>query len=151
MQSIKNLILKSLDCTVTIICGFYTVTATQCHNRRPLLDDEITDLEAPFFLLFNGNRITSSSSIPNHSPSEARMSRNGWCAHSICTVGSNEHFLQIDFGAEVVVEAISIDSVDESFYVTEYYVEYGSDVHQLHCVISEESNGTVSPFGLSQY
>ena len=69
----------------------------------------------------------------------------------MCTVGSDEHFLQVDFGAEVVVEAISIDSVDESFYVTEYYVEYGLDVHQLHCVISEESNGTVSSFGLSQY
>ena len=110
----------------------------------------MTDLEAPFYL-FSGNRITSSSSIPNHSPLEARMSGNGWCAHSICTVGSDEHFLQVDFGAEVVVEAISIDSVDESFYVTEYYVEYGLDVHQLHCVISEESSGTVSSFGLSQY
>ena len=75
------------------------------------------------------------------------MSGNGWCAHSTCTVGSQSHYLQVDFGAEVVVEAISIDSVDESFYVTKYYVEYGLDESQLHCVTSKESNETVSFFG----
>ena len=76
------------------------------------------------------------------------MSGNGWCAQSTCTVGSERHYLQVDFGAKVVVEAISIDSVDESFYVTKYYVEYGLDENQLHCMTSEESNGTVSFFGL---
>ena len=74
------------------------------------------------------------------------MSGNGWCAQSTCTVGSESHYLQVDFGAEIVIEAISIDSVDESFYVTEYYVEYGLDENQLCCVTSEESNETVSFF-----
>ena len=75
------------------------------------------------------------------------MSRNGWCAQpqSACTVGSESHYVQVDFGAEIVVEAISIGSVyNDSLHITEYYVEYGSDVNQLYCVISEDSNGIVS-------
>ena len=77
------------------------------------------------------------------------MSRNGWCAQpqNTCPVGteSESHYLQVDFGAEVVLEAISIGSVNNgSLRVTEYYVEYGSDVNQLNCVISKESNETVS-------
>ena len=76
------------------------------------------------------------------------MSGNGWCARpqSTCTVGneSESHYLQVDFGAEVVLEAISIGSVNNgSLRVTEYYVEYGSNVHQLHCVTSEGPNGIV--------
>ena len=75
------------------------------------------------------------------------MSGNGWCAQpqSTCTVGSERQYLQVDFGAEIVVEVISIGSVYyDSLRVTEYYVEYGSDVNQLYCVISEDSNGIVS-------
>ena len=80
-----------------------------------------------------------------HPPSEARMSGDGWCAQSMCTVGSeSQEYLQVDFGAEVVVEAIAIASVDESFYVTKYYVEYGLDVDHLYCMFSEESNDVVS-------
>ena len=96
----------------------------------------------PFDALVFDHQITSSSFTPNHMPSEARMSGNGWCAESMCTVGSDSQYLQVDFGAEVVVEAIAINSVDNS-YVTKYYVEYGSDVNQLYCVISE-FNETVS-------
>ena len=73
------------------------------------------------------------------------MSGDGWCAESMCTVGSERQYLQVDFGAEVVVEAIAIENVyDSSYHVTKYYVEYGSDLNELYCVISEESNGTVS-------
>ena len=78
--------------------------------------------------------------MPLHLPSEVRMSTDGWCAQSMCTTGSEGQYLQVDFGAEVVVEAIAIASVYESFYVTKYYVEYGSDVDHLYCMISEESN-----------
>ena len=64
----------------------------------------------------------------------------------MCTAGSeSQQYLQVDFGTEVVVEAIAIASVNnDSRYVTKYYVEYGLDVNQLYCVISEESNGSVS-------
>ena len=60
----------------------------------------------------------------------------------------SQEYLQVDFGAEVVVEAIAIASVDESFYVTKYYVEYGLGVDHLYCAISEESNETVSTLAL---
>ena len=97
-------------------------------------------------MLVPDNRITSSSFNSSHAPSEARMSRDGWCAdhESICEVESDDHYIQIDFGAEVVVEAIAIDGVEDNGYVTEYYVEYGLDEEELYCVISEESNETVS-------
>ena len=78
-------------------------------------------------------------------PSEARMSGGGWCADSICTVGSERQYLQVDFGAEVVVEAVAIDNIiNDSLYVTEYYVEYGSNASQFDRVISKDSNKNVS-------
>ena len=78
------------------------------------------------------------------------MSGDGWCAQSMCTVGSERQYLQIDFGAEVVVEAIAIENVyNSSYHVTKHYVvEYGSDLNELYFVISEESNGTVSTLAL---
>ena len=124
---------------------YATCTATPCNHRQSLLDRDVIDLEVPFYL--RDHQITSSSSILSHLPSEVTMSGNGWCAQpqSTCTVGSEGHFLQVDFGAEIVVEAISIGSVyNDSLHVTEYYIEYGSDVNQLYCVISEESNEIVS-------
>ena len=118
---------------------------THCNDRHPLLDGGVVNLEIPFHLLFPGDRITSSSFTSSHPPSQARMSGNGWCAESMCTVGSGNQYLQVDFGAEVVVEAIAIEGVyNNSLHVTEYYVEYGSDVNQLYCVTSKDSNKTVS-------
>jgi len=116
--------------------------ATTCNDQFPLLDGEDVDFEIPFHLLFRNNRITSSSHTQGHSPSEARMSGNGWCAEMVCPMETEDHYLQVDFGAEVVVEAIAIDSVD-NLYVTEFYVEYGLDENQLYCVTSEAFNETV--------
>ena len=84
--------------------------------------------------------------MPNYAPSQAKMSRTGWCADSICTTGSQRQYLQVDFGAEVVVEAISIEHAADRYYhyVTEYYVEYGSNESQLHHAVSKDSNTTVS-------
>ena len=131
---------------LAIQCCHIPYIATPCNDRRPLLDDEAVDFEMPFHLR---GQITSSSSYPNYPPSEARMSGDGWCADSICSTGSEGHYLQVDFGAEVVVEAISIENANQGYYVTKYYVVYGLDVNQLHCVISEESNGTVSDLAVS--
>ena len=104
-------------------------------DPRPLLDGELFDSELQL------GQITSSSFFGNYTPSEVRMSGEGWCAGtSICEIESDNHYLQIDFGAEIVVEAIAIDSA----FVTEYYVQYGLDVNELYCVISEEFNGSVS-------
>ena len=120
----------------------YVRTATPCNDRRPLLNGEIVDLKVPFRL--RDNRITSSPSI--YPLPEEMMSGDGWCAQSMCTIESESHYLQVDFGAEVVVEAISVTSIyDDTFYqVTEYQVEYGSDLNHLYCVASEESNNNVS-------
>jgi len=120
--------------------------ATPCNDRRPLLDGEVVDLEVPFHLLFGNDRITSSSHTQGHSPSEARMSRNGWCAEMVCPMETQDHYLQVDFGAEVVVGAIAIGSVDNNLYVTRFYVEYGLDENQLYCVTSEAFNETVSVY-----
>ena len=64
----------------------------------------------------------------------------------MCTVESESYYLQVDFGAEVVVEAISVIGIynDALYQVTEYQVEYGSDLNHLYCVTSEESNDNVS-------
>ena len=83
------------------------------------------------------------------------MSGDGWCAdsNSICTVGSQRQYLQVDFGVEVVVEAVSIEHASavsryyqyvEAHYVKEYYVEYGSNESQVHRAISNDSNTNVS-------
>ena len=121
----------------SIVCIY--CTATHCNNRHPSLDSEL-------FVFVPDGQITSSSYMEDHTPSDARMSRGGWCAsrESICEVESDDHYIQIDFGAELVVEAIAIDGVEGNGYVTEYYVEYGLDVEELYCVISQESNEAVS-------
>lgn len=76
---------------------------------------------------------------------QARMSGDGWCGGDMCTVGSKRQYLQADFGAEVVIEAIAIDNAGDRYnnYVTRYNVEYGSDTSQFHYAISKESNGNV--------
>ena len=111
--------------------------ATHCINRYPSLDSEL-------FVFVPDDQITSSSYMEDHTPSDARMSGDGWCAESICKVESDDHYIQVDFGAELVIEAIAIVGVEGNGYVTEYYVEYGLDVEELYCVISQESNETVS-------
>ena len=71
-----------------------------------------------------------------------------WCADSMCTVRSQEQYLQVNFGAEVVVEAISIERITTDYrrfhYVKKYYVEYGSNERQVHRAISKDSNTSVS-------
>ena len=106
--------------------------ATPCTSQIPLLK-YITDAS-----------ISASSSMEGYTPTEARMSGYGWCADSICSVGSKRQSLQINFDAEVVVEAISIERNKYFHYVKKYYVEYGSNERQIHRAISKDSNTTVS-------
>lgn len=126
---------------------FYCIvyTATHCNARYPLLD-ELFGSGLFANQLVRDARIMSSSYMVGHAPSDARMSRVGWCAENICEAESDDHnhYIQVDFGAELVVEAIAIDGVEDNGYVTEYYVEYGIDPNELYCVISEEFNGSVS-------
>ena len=118
--------------------------ATPCNVRIPLLNyNNDTKIFATSFLEYYDD----DDDYYNYGPSQARMSGDGWCAESMCTVGSQRQYLQVDFGIEVVVEAISIERPNypnHFHYVTEYYVEYGSNESQLHRVISKDSNTTVS-------
>ena len=104
-------------------------------------------LQIPLLEFITDANISATSFMQYYGPSEARMSGDGWCAdgNSTCTVGSGRQYLQVDFGVEVVVEAISIRHANYYYnYVKEYYVEYGSNASQLHCVISKDSNTVVS-------
>ena len=109
----------------------YLYVATPCNLRIPLLND--ANISATSFLQ------------PYNAPPQATMSGNGWCAQNMCTVGSERQYLQVDFDAEVVVEAISMErGYYYSNYVTEYYVEYGSNDSQVDRAISKDSNTNVS-------
>ena len=73
--------------------------------------------------------------MPHHPPHEARRSGNGWCADRVDIDGAESayQYLQVDFGAELIVQAISIGNVNVSFRVSRYFIEYGSDTNQLYC------------------
>ena len=98
----------------------------------PMLDNDGDDT---YYKLVSDKRITATSHLPPHLPREARMSGAGWCANrtriDIDTVESANQSLTVDFGAEVIVGAISIGIVNDSFYVTRYFVEYGSNINEF--------------------
>lgn len=117
--------------------NFYVV-ATPCHMQTPLLELPMlrNDGDDTYYKLVSDKRISANSHLPPHLPREARMSGAGWCANrtgiDIDTVESANQYLTVDFGAEVIVGAISIGIVNDSSYVTRYFVEYGSNTNDLH-------------------
>ena len=62
-----------------------------------------------------------------------------------------DEYLEINFGAELVVEAIIMASNTEGFYITEYTMEYAGTDGMYEYVISEASNNTVSSNKSSLY
>ena len=92
--------------------------------------------DEPYYDLVSDRHISATSHLPPHPPCEARRSGNGWCADrvDVCEAESTNQYLQVDFGAELIVGAISIGSVNESLYVTRYFVEYGSNTQQFRRV-----------------
>ena len=111
--------------------------ATPCHSQIPLLELPLLDGSGDdtYYDLVTDARISASSYLPPHRPHEARMSGNGWCANTVdmCAAESENQYLQVDFGAEVIVGAISIGSVSAgTLYVTRYFVEYGSNMNEFH-------------------
>ena len=76
-------------------------------------------------------------------PTEAHASGLGWCSNfTTCTLTGND-YIEVDFAAEVVVEAISMFGAAGS-YVTQYSVEYARSNREFHCVSEQEMNQTVS-------
>ena len=109
---------------------------TPCINRLELLER---------LLLPSENRyITATSFIPPYSPSEARTSGIGWCSNDlICNSNNTERqFIEVDFGAEVIIEAVAILTVGGS-YVTHYSVEYAGSDRVYHCVSEQITDQSV--------
>ena len=74
------------------------------------------------------------------------MSRNvsGWCSDDIAKGNSAEsQFIKVDFGDEVIIEAIAILRVGGSC-VKKYYVQYAGTDEEFHCATEKLSNSTVS-------
>ena len=101
--------------------------------------------------LVTDERITASSFDPLHPPSQARLSGTGWCSENTCNSQMIDEYLEINFGAELVVEAIIMASNTEGFYITEYTMEYAGTDGMYEYVISEASNNTVSSNKSSLY
>ena len=115
---------------------FPSHTVSSCINRVELLES----------LLIPGldRYINATSFIPPHAPSEARMSGIGWCSDDpACDRSGENQFIEVDFGAEVVVEAIAILRAGGG-YVTHYSVEYTRSYGDYHCISEEIPNNIVS-------
>ena len=76
------------------------------------------------------------------------MTGSGWCSVSLASMceasisTAMEQYLLVDFGAEVVVEAIGTAAADNGNYLTSYMIEYARSDSQYFTVSSED--GTVS-------
>ena len=90
----------------------------------------------------SGMYITSSSYIPPYLPNETRISGIGWCSADLTCNNAKRQFIEVDFGAEVIVEAVAILRVGGS-YITHYSVEYAGSDRIYHCIRERISNESV--------
>ena len=71
------------------------------------------------------------------------MSRIGWCPDDMAMRNSaGSQFIEVDFGAEVIVEAIAIPMAGGSC-VKQYHVQYAGSDREFHCATEKSSNSTV--------
>jgi len=106
-----------------------------CQNRVELLER----LLIPSAL---DRYINATSFIQPHLPSEARVSGIGWCSDTLACGSAEHQFIKVDFGAEVVVEAVAVLRAGGD-YVTHYSVEYAGSDERYHCISERMSNETV--------
>ena len=118
----------------------FLTTVTKCVNRIGLLDEAF--LINPLF----GTRANATSSSSPHVPTEVSPSGFGWCSDFTTCASASDEYIEIDFAAEVVVEAISIFGAAGG-YVIQYNVEYARSSGEFSCVKELALNQTVS----SQY
>ena len=71
----------------------------------------------------------------------------GWCSDDLTCNKAGSQFIEIDFGAEVIIEAVAILRVGGSF-ITHYSVEYaGSDrARDYHCISEQTTNESVRQY-----
>ena len=94
-------------------------------------------------LHLHNKHISATSFTPSYYPNKARISEIGWCSNGTAMHNSKEsQFIEVDFGAEVIVEAIAILSVGGSC-VKKYYVQYAGSDGEFYCATEKSSNNTV--------
>jgi len=125
-------------CHVDTYYSIFISLATPCRTPINLLDNEIFDYQ-----LVIDERITASSFDPLHPPSQARLSGSGWCFANACNTQPGNEYLQIDFGAELVVEAITVANISGG-HVKQYKLEYAEANSIYEYVNSEATNSIVS-------
>ena len=111
---------------------FFLIIVSQCINRVELLER----LLIPSGL---GRNINASSFIPPYLPSEVRTSGIGWCSDDLACNNEESHFIEFDFGAEVIIEAVAILRAGGS-YVTHYNIEYAGSDGDYHCIGERVAN-----------
>ena len=89
-----------------------------------------------------GGNINASSFILPYSPSEAGTSGIGWCPDDLACNNGESHFIEFDFGAEVIIEAVAVLRAGGS-YVTHYNIEYAGSDRDYHCIGEGVSNEPV--------
>ena len=86
--------------------------------------------------------INATSFVPPYLPSEARISGIGWCSDDLTCDSAERQFIEVDFGAEVIIEAVAILRAGGGF-VTHYSVEYAGSDRDYHCISDKVSNASV--------
>ena len=92
-----------------------------------------------------GNYINATSFIPPHLPSEATTSGIGWCSDDLACSSEERQVIEIDFGAEVTLEAVAILRAGGS-YVTHYSVEYAKSNRDFQCISGQFTNESVRQY-----
>ena len=92
-----------------------------------------------------GRNINATSFIPPYSPSEVRTSGIGWCSDDLACNNGESDFIEIDFGAEVIIEAVAVLRAGGS-YVTHYNIKYAGSDRDYHCIGKGMSNESVRKY-----
>jgi len=94
----------------------------------------------------SGMYLNATSFIPPYSPSEARTSGIGWCSDDLtCNNNAERQFIEVDFGAEVIIEAVAILRVGGG-YITHFSVEYAGSDEEYQCIRERISNESVRQY-----
>ena len=102
------------------------------------------EVDGVYWDVVSDERVFATSYDPSYPPQEARLSGAGWCADSVCNTEPTRQYLTIDYGIEVVLQAIVINATSQGFYVTLCMIEYTGSDQVFACVIDLVSNSTVS-------
>ena len=85
----------------------------------------------------------ATSFVSPYYPYEGRIPRIGWCSNDLEACNNIEgQYIEVDFGDEVIVEAVAVLRAGGSC-VKQYYVQYAGSDGEFHCASERTSNSTV--------